>query len=204
MRHEARRRRRHPERRPPRWHLHDRHLDDAVAAYELLLAKGWSPKQLVIAGDSAGGGLTLATLLKLRDQGRPMPAGAIALSPYADLTATAPSHAANDATDAMLSPRMLELCGRLYAGSAAPLRDPYVSPRFGDFTGLPPLLFTVDEEECLRDDTYAVLERAKAAGVATTLIARRGLLHVWPMFYPILPEARADVAKLIAFVKSVT
>lgn len=176
-------------------------VDDAVAAYDMLLAHGWDPAHLVIAGDSAGGGLTLATLLRLRDEGKPLPGCAIAMSPYADMTATAASIAGNDKTDAILGHAMIQAGKGLYVPDAAREREPWASPVFGDFSGLPPLLVTVEEGECLRDDAYAVLERAKEAGVHGTVISRRGLMHVWPIFWPLLPEAREDVAKMVAFVR---
>lgn len=178
-------------------------LEDAVATYDMLLERGWHPEHIVIAGDSAGGGLTLATLLKLRDDKKPLPGCALVMSPFADMTVTAKSHVTNDATDAILSAGMLAMAEDLYVRNEADLRHPYASPVFGDFTGLPPLLVSVEEEECLRDDAYAVVERAKAAGVPISLISRRGLLHVWPVFYPLLPEARADVAKFVEFVRKV-
>lgn len=176
-------------------------LDDAVATYELMLAHGWQPQHIVISGDSAGGGLALATLLKLRDDGRPLPSCAIAMSPYADLTITAKSHATNDATDAMLSERMIAIGDDLYVRREGDKQNPHASPVLGDFTGLPPLLVTVDEEECLRDDAYEVIARAKKAGVPISLISRSGVVHVWPVFYPLLPEARQDVKKIVTFIR---
>lgn len=176
-------------------------VDDAVATYDMLLAHGWKPEHLVIAGDSAGGGLTLATLLRLRDEGKPLPACAIVMSPYADMTGTAASIAGNDKTDALLGHAMISGGKGIYVPDPAREREPGASPVFGDFSGLPPLLVTVEEGECLRDDAYAVMARAKEAGVHATLISRRGLLHVWPIFWPLLPEAREDVAKMVAFVR---
>lgn len=175
-------------------------VEDAIAAYDMLLAHGWRPEHIVVAGDSAGGGLTLATLLKLRDDGKPLPAAAIVMSPYADLTISARSISGNDRTDALLSRAMMTNGKGLYARTEADARHPHASPVFGDFTGLPPLLVTVEEEECLRDDAYAVVARAREAGVDVSLVSRRGLLHVWPIFWPLLPEARQDVAKMVAFV----
>lgn len=175
-------------------------VEDAIAAYDMLLAHGWRPEHIVVAGDSAGGGLTLATLLKLRDDGKPLPAAAIVMSPYADLTISARSISGNDRTDALLSRAMMTNGKGLYARTEADARHPHASPVFGDFTGLPPLLVTVEEEECLRDDAYEVVARAREAGVDVSLVSRRGLLHVWPIFWPLLPEARQDVAKMVAFV----
>ncbi len=175
-------------------------VEDSVKAYELLLIRGWKPEQICIAGDSAGGGLTLATLLKLRDDGRPLPACAVVYSPFADMTASAKSHASNDKTDAILSKKMLALGEEVYVGKQDP-KHPYASPIYGNFRGFPPLLVTVSEEECLRDDAYKVIDRANEASVTVTLISRQDLMHVWPIFYPMLPEARNDVNETINFIK---
>jgi monoterpene epsilon-lactone hydrolase len=178
-------------------------VDDALLAYELMLSHGWSPANILVAGDSAGGGLTLALLLKLRDENKPLPAAAVVFSPFADMTATAKSHAGNDATDAMLSEHMLAVAENIYVREAENLRHPYASPVYGDFTGLPPLLVTVSESECLRDDAHEVVACAKKAGVPVSFISRPDLVHVWPIFWPLLPEAREDVKKVVAFVRRV-
>lgn len=177
-------------------------LDDALAGYELLLQKGYSSRQITVAGDSAGGGLTLGLLLALRDRGLPLPKCAVALSPYADLTCTLDSRHYNDKKDAMLSYGMLSVGKHLYTRTEADMRHPYASPVFGDYAGLPPLLLTVCEEECFRDDSYVVAERARGAGVPVEMISRQDLFHVWPIFYPLLPEARTDVKRIIAFIRS--
>lgn len=177
-------------------------VDDALAAWELLLARGADPRDIVVAGDSAGGGLALALLLRLRDGGHALPRCAIALSPYADMTATAASIRANDASDVMLSAPMLTVGRNIYVPDAAQERHPYASPAFGDYSGLPPLFLTVSEAECLRDDAYAVAARARAANVTVDLLARPDLPHVWPIFWPLLPEARADVARMVRFVRA--
>ncbi|MCD6061302.1 MAG: alpha/beta hydrolase fold domain protein, partial [Moraxellaceae bacterium] len=130
-------------------------VHDAAASYELLLKQGWRPDQITIAGDSAGGGLTLGTLLYLRDQGRPMPRCAVVFSPFADVRSITPSVAGNDASDWMLGRAMLEMGRGLYAASPQDDVNPYASPALGDYTGLPPLFVTVCEHECLRDDAYA-------------------------------------------------
>lgn len=177
-------------------------IEDALACYELLLAQGWHASQITIAGDSAGGGLALGTLLALRDQGRPLPKCAVVLSPFADVRARTPSIAANDRSDAMLSRKMLEQGRNLYAPTAADENNPWASPALGDYAGLPPLLITVCEQECLRDDAYAVADRARIAGVPVSMISRPDLLHVWPIFVPVLPEAREDLQKIIRFIRS--
>jgi monoterpene epsilon-lactone hydrolase len=177
-------------------------LEDALDAYAHLRASGFLPEQIVVAGDSAGGGLTLAVLLALRDRGEPAPHAGIVLSPFADLTGTSKSMDACDATDAMLSARMLRLGEHLYVPKGGDLTHPHASPAFAEYSGLPPLFITVCEQECLRDDAYAVAERARRAGVPVTFVSREDLLHVWPIFVPLMPEARDDLRKMVAFVKS--
>lgn len=179
-------------------------VEDALIAYELVLAHGWAPEQVMVAGDSAGGGLTLALLLKLRDEGKPLPACAVVFSPFADMTATARSHSYNNGSDAMLSEHMLSVAEDLYVRNAEDLRHPYASPVYGDFNGLPPLMVTVSENECLRDDAHKVVARAKKAGVPVTLLSRPDLLHVWPIFWPVLPEAREDLAQVAGFLRRST
>ncbi|MFZ5756174.1 MAG: alpha/beta hydrolase fold domain-containing protein [Pseudomonadota bacterium] len=176
-------------------------VDDAVAAWDTLLEHGWHPQNILVAGDSAGGGLTLALLLRLRDSGRTLPAAAIAMSPFADMTATAASHIDNDHSDSVLSAAMISAGESLYVQDPEQRRHPHASPVFADFTGLPPLLLTVSENECLRDDTHAVLRRARQARVPASLISRPDQPHVWPVFWPLLPEARADVRQMAAFAR---
>ena len=174
-------------------------LNDALEAYEFLLRQGWRGDQISVAGDSAGAGLTLALLLALRDRERPMPKCAVVYSPYADVTLTSPSRLHNDSTDDMLSYRMLEVGMGTYVQNGD-YKNPYASPVYGDYTGLPPLFITVCEQELLRDDAYRVAAAARAVGVEVSLLARDDLLHVWPIFVPFLPEAREDLEKVVRFI----
>lgn len=176
-------------------------IEDAVASYEWLLRQGWRGDQITIAGDSAGGGLSLGTLLALRDKGRPMPRCAVLISPYADMHVTAASIRGNDATDFMLGAAMLEVGRNVYAQTPLDAAHPYASPALGDYTGLPPLFITVCDHECLRDDAYAVEAKALAAGVPVTLLSRPDLMHVWPIFAPLLPEARQDLTRIANFIR---
>lgn len=176
-------------------------IEDAVAAYHMLLARGWRANQITIAGDSAGGGLTLGTLLALRDAGTAPPKCAVVLSPVSDVRFINPSIRGNDSTDWMLGTAMLETGRPLYAQSPADAVNPYASPALGDFTGLPPLFITVCEQECLRDDAYAVLDAARKAGVPATLLSRPDVLHVWPIFVPVMPEAREDLGRIANFIR---
>ncbi|MFZ5531552.1 MAG: alpha/beta hydrolase, partial [Pseudomonadota bacterium] len=176
-------------------------IEDGVAAYEYLLRKGWRPDQITLAGDSAGGGLALGTLLCLRDNGRPMPRCAILISPYADVHVTNASIRGNDATDFMLGAAMLEVGRNVYARTPLDAAHPYASPALGDYRGLPPLFITVCDHECLRDDAYAVEARARQAGVPVTLLSRPDLFHVWPVFTPFLPEAREELPRMANFIR---
>lgn len=175
-------------------------VEDAVASYRLLLER-FEPRQIAVVGDSAGGALSLATLLAARDAGLPMPRCAVAYSPFADMTAPAGSRQTNAHSCDMFTPNTYVVDLALYARTEEERRHPYASPVFGDYHGLPPLMVTVDEGECLRDDAYQVAARAQEAGVEVTFISREGLLHVWPVFYPLIPEAREDIKRTIRFIQ---
>lgn len=176
-------------------------LVDCVRAYEWMCANGpdgpATAAASFIAGDSAGGGLTLATLLALRDRGRPLPLGAMALSAAADLTTTGESIRTEE--DHICSAQAMVEFARLYLGDADP-RQPSVSPVFGDFTGIPPLLIQVGEHEMLRDDSVRVAAKARADGVDVTLEVWPGMVHVFQIRG--LPESAEAVAHLAEFIRS--
>src|SRR5580700_2171541 len=138
-------------------------VDDAVAAYRGLLGAGYSPAQIVVAGDSAGGGLALSLLLELRDRGNPLPRGAALFSPWTDLAATGESILTNAKRCAMFHGPDIARSARYYLGEMDP-RNPLASPLYGDLGGLPPLLIHVGADEVLRDDSTRLAERARAAG----------------------------------------
>jgi monoterpene epsilon-lactone hydrolase len=163
-------------------------LDDVLTAYRWLLQHRTDPATIVLAGNSAGGGLALATLLALRDAGDRGPAAAIALSPWTDLAGTGASRWSNAATEVMLDPVHLSDTAALYAGDDV-LRDPYVSPLYGSLHDLPPLLLHVGDGEILRDDTTRFAARARAAGVDVTVEVVAGVPHVWHLFAGVMPEA---------------
>lgn len=175
-------------------------LDDALSAWRWLLAQGVSPLRTVIAGESAGGGLTLSTTIALRDAGHALPAGAVAISPWADLTLSGASIDANARFDYIARP-VLETYVRRYA----PLdpRHPLVSPVHAELRGLPPLLIQAGEAEALLDDALVVAKRAEEAGVPTTLHVFADMIHVFQVF-PMLPEAREAVQQIGDFVRRVT
>jgi acetyl esterase/lipase len=176
-------------------------LLDALAAYEALVAAGIPPSRLVVAGDSAGGGLALAVLVALRDQQKRLPAAAVLLSPWTDLAATGGSVTGNDQADALFFGSWVERQGRYYLGDT-PATDPLASPVYADLACLPPLLIQVSSTEVLLDDSRRVADRAARSGVEVTLQIWPGLPHGWQLFAPILPEARAALRDAAAFIRA--
>lgn len=176
-------------------------LDDAQSAYRGLLARGLTPSKIAIVGDSAGGGLALATLLALRDAGVPLPGAAVLLSPWTDMTLSGESLETRAAIDPWLEPGLLEPFSKLYRGDTE-TTDPRISPVFGDFTGLPPMLVQVGDQEILLSDSTRLVERAKAAGVELRLEIGPELWHVWQLFAPALPDANEALARVGEFVRA--
>jgi acetyl esterase/lipase len=174
-------------------------LDDAVAAYRWLLAEGIEPEKIVIAGDSAGGGLTVATLLALRDAGDSLPAAGVCLSPWVDLAVTGGSIADKAGVDPIVNLDATMWMAKLYAGDAD-LHDPLVSPLYADLRGLPPLLIQVGTAEILLDDATRLAERAEAAGVDVVLDTWEDMIHVWQYFAALLPEGREAIERIGAYI----
>ncbi len=172
--------------------------DDCFSVYKWLLDSGVTPERIAVAGDSAGGNLTLTTLMKARDAGLPLPACAICLSPGTDLSLGGYTLVSNERRDAMFRLQTLLIMKHAYLGGANPT-DPVASPLFGDFRGLPPLLFQVGEPELLLDHSIRAYERARAVGVAAQLTVWRGMPHVFQAFAG-LPEAGRAVAEIARFV----
>jgi monoterpene epsilon-lactone hydrolase len=175
-------------------------LEDAVAYYRWLLEEGANPHQTVVIGDSAGGGLALALLLKLRDSGLPLPAAAVAVSPWTDLALTGASFALNAKLDAMVHAENVPIFAADYLAGADP-RHPYASPLYGDPTGLPPTLIQVSSEEVLRDDSVRMAEKMRRANCRAELQMWPQMPHVWHLLAPILPEAREAIAEIRKFVQ---
>ena len=175
-------------------------LEDAVTAYRWLLADGADPRQIAIIGDSAGGGLAFAMMLKVRDEGGPLPSVAVALSPWTDLALTGPSLRVNAEADPMLNVDDARLFADQYLAGADP-HNPYASPLYGDLVGLPPTLIQVGSDEILLDDAVRMTERLRAAGCRVELEIWPRMPHVWQLFAPVLPEARQAVARIGAFVQ---
>jgi acetyl esterase/lipase len=173
-------------------------LEDAVTAYHWLLAEGADPQRVAVMGDSAGGGLVFSLLLRLRDEGSPLPAAAAALSPWTDLALTGASLMLNAASDPMISPDGPPLFVGDYLGGADP-RAPYVSPLYGDPAGLPPTIIQVGSDEVLRDDAVRMAHRMRAAGCHVELEIWRRMPHVWHTFVPLIPEARRAIERIGTF-----
>lgn len=174
-------------------------LDDAVTAWRWLLKQGGKAERAAIAGDSAGGGLAVATMLKLRDEGASLPACAFLSSPWTDLAGTGASIEANAAVDPTVKRRFLTWFADLYMNGADP-RTPYASPHYASLKGLPPTLIHVGAVEILLDDATRLAERARAAGVEVECEVWPDMLHVWHLFAPMLSEGREAVAKAGAFI----
>ena len=177
-------------------------VDDAVAGYRWLLSQNVDPARIVIGGDSAGGGLTVATLVALRDLGERLPAAAVCISPWTDLEGTGESMTTKAAVDPMIGPNTagLKTWAQLYHGNTN-VRDPLVSPLSADLTGLPPLLVQVGENEVLLDDSTRLAERAEAAGVDVTLEVWPDMIHVWHFFASMLPEGQQGIERIGAWVR---
>lgn len=173
-------------------------LEDAVAAYRYLLAQGVEPRQIVVMGDSAGGGLTLSLLITLRQQGIPLPAGAVMLSALTDLTFSTPSRSYNRWRDPLLPAHRSMRAYETYAGDV-PLDHPLVSPIYGDFRGFPAVLAQVSSNETLLDDTLRVARRARAQGVDFEVEVWDGLPHDWHVLR-VIPESAAALRRVGAFV----
>ncbi|MCC6847686.1 MAG: alpha/beta hydrolase [Deltaproteobacteria bacterium] len=182
-------------------HPHPAAVEDAVAAYRWLLAQGLAPERLAVAGDSAGGGLAIATLLALRDRGVALPSGGVCFSPWVDLEATGASMD-TIRNDPMLSRALLLHFARFYLGDGAvDARTPLAAPLHADLRGLPPLLVQASRHEVLRDDAVRIVDKARAAGVAWELELTDEVPHVWQIFASILPEGREAIARAGTFLR---
>jgi acetyl esterase/lipase len=165
-------------------------VDDALAAYEALLEGGTAPSDIAFAGESAGGGLAIATLVNARDHGLPLPAAAFAMSPYADLTLAGTTMETKRDADPLLSPQALQARVSDYtAGQDAALG--LISPVFADLSGLPPLIIQVGTHEVLLDDAIRLARQAATADVQVTLDVTPGVPHVFQAYHAILDEAAA-------------
>ena len=175
-------------------------VDDSVKAYRWLLSQGVSAKKIAVAGDSAGGGLTIATLVALRDQKIALPAAGVCLSPWVDLEGVGDSCTTKAKEDPMVSKDgLVQLAGLYLAGKD--VRTPLAAPLYADLAGIPPLFIQVGTAEVLLDDAHRIAERAKKAGVEVQFEAFEGLVHVFQLF-PMLPEAGDALGKIGAYLQS--
>lgn len=180
-------------------HPHPAALDDAVAAYGHVLASGVDAERVVIAGDSAGGGLTLSTLVALRDAGDRAPAAGVCLSPWADLTQSGATIITKAEIDPMVRGKDLDRWAAAYRGDE-PAETPAISPVFADLHDLPPLHIEVGSAEVLLDDARRVAAAAEAAGVVVSLHEAEDMIHVWHFFAGIVPEADEGIARVAEFI----
>jgi acetyl esterase/lipase len=181
-------------------HPHPAAVEDAVTAMRWVYARGFAPARVAIAGDSAGGGLTLGTLLALRDAGDVLPAAAVCISPWTDLAATGESIRTNASVDPMVTEGPLREMALAYLGGKD-ARTPLASPLYADLHGLPPLLVQVGDAELLLDDATRLASRARDAGVDVTLEVWEEMFHVWHAFAEILPEAQRACERIAAWLE---
>jgi acetyl esterase/lipase len=175
-------------------------IEDVSKAYQWLLASGIAPEQIVIGGDSAGGGLALAALLWLRDREVVLPGAVVLISPWLDLALTGPSLYTRAEVDPLCSIEGLQIAASYYLGNADS-KTPMASPLYGDLHGLPPLLIQVGDHEILLSDSTRLAEKAKAAGVDVRLEIWNAMWHVWHGWAATLPEAQQAIERIGAFIQ---
>lgn len=179
-------------------------FDDTLKCYRWLLNRGTAPGDIILAGDSSGAGLALSLLVSLRDAGEPLPAAAVLISPWTDLTGSGESQTTFERTDPMCKSAKLMEWAMMYAGSKAALTHPLISPLFADLTGLPPLRIYVSSNEVLYSDAERLAAKAKHAGVSCDLIVGEDMLHVWPLFETLIPEGRQATTDIGAFIRDIS
>lgn len=182
-------------------HCYPAALDDASAAHQWLIDQGFASNQIALAGDSAGGGLALSLLLRLRDARQALPAAAVLMSAWTDLTASGASYGTRADSDPIHQRQMIVAMARNYLGKEGNAADPLVSPLFANLHGLPPLLAQVGGRETVLDDSRDFVARAKEAGVDATLQVWDQMIHVFQQFPAQLPEARAAIDNMGDFLR---
>ncbi|HKD65547.1 MAG TPA: alpha/beta hydrolase [Candidatus Binataceae bacterium] len=178
-------------------------VEDSVAAYRFMLDSGVKPSRAAVAGDSAGGGLTVAALLALRDAKLPQPAAAVCISPWVDMEGTGESMKTKADVDPMVGSANLADMAAAYLGGKDP-KTPLASPLYADLRGLPPMLIQVGTSEVLLDDSKRLAERARAAGVDAIYEPWENMIHVWQIFVPMLDEAKQAVERIGGFIREKT
>jgi len=175
-------------------------LEDALAAYAWLQEQGVDSSRIALAGDSAGGGLAIALMQRLKQEHKPQPAACILLSPWVDLTCSSPSMDMNSATDPLLNKVQLRAFADIYANKK-PLDSPEISPLLGDLSGLAPLSVQVSLQEVLLDDARRLVRRVQDAGGSAEIKEMAWMPHVWQLLYRYLPQAASSVRYASRFVK---
>ncbi|MBM3273223.1 alpha/beta hydrolase [Candidatus Kaiserbacteria bacterium] len=174
-------------------------LDDAVMVYRWLLQNDIHPQQIVISGDSSGGGLALAALLALRDGGQPLPAAAVCISPWTDMVCDSETWVTNEPHDVFANTQSARRSAKMYLNGLDP-RTPLASPLYADLGRLPPILIQVGSEEVLLNDSVRFAEKAHQAGVDVRLEVWKGMTHGWHYAAPFLPEGRAAIEAIGKFI----
>lgn len=175
-------------------------LEDSTAAYRWLVStEGVNPNNLIIAGESAGGGLTLATLLNLRDTGFDLPVAAVCISPWTDLACTAESLVTKKEEDPFITPEFTPIAAKHYLGDTDP-KNPLASPLYANLEGLPPLFIQVGTAEVILDDSTRLAEKAKTAGLDVELDVRQDEIHAMALFFVFVPEGKKAIEKITEFV----
>lgn len=175
-------------------------LEDATACYRWLVDQGYTGDRLAIAGDSAGGGLAVATMMNARGLGMPMPHSAVLLSPWVDLSLSGDSIKLNAEADAMLPASGLQKFADAYLGDRDP-RAPFASPLFGDLSGVPPMLIIVGSTEVLLSDSKRLADKVREAGGEAQLDVWPKMPHVFPVFAGRVPEGKQAIEKIGSFLK---
>lgn len=182
-------------------HPHPAAVNDATAAYRWLLSQGYKPEHIAISGDSAGGGLTLATLLSIKENGLPQPAAAVPLSPWTDMEGIGDSMVSNAPNDLIVQKAGLQGMAAMFLGEGTLPRDPLAAPLYGDYRGIAPLYIQVGGDETLLDDSTRVAEKARAAGVEVKLDVFPEMQHVFQTSVGKMPEATDAVQRIGEYLK---
>ena len=178
-------------------------VEDSVAAYRWLLSEGYDPARIAVAGDSAGGGLTVAMMVQARYLGLPMPGAAVCISPWVDMEGQGDSMETRAAADPMVGKESLMISAKTYLGGSDP-RAPLAAPLYADLRGLPPMLIQVGDAEVLLDDSTRLAGIAREAGVEVEMDVWDDMIHVWHLFAPILPEGKQAISQAGEFIKKHT
>jgi acetyl esterase/lipase len=181
-------------------HPHPAAVDDSLAAYRWMLTQGLKPARIAVAGDSAGGGLTVATLVAIRDAKLPLPGAGACLSPWVDLEGIGESMTTKAGVDPIVQKAGLLQMAAAYLGGKGP-RTPLAAPLYADLSGLPPLLIQVGTAETLLDDASRLAERARKAGVTVSYEPWESMIHVWHLFAPMLDEGQQAIDRIGEFVR---